>query len=96
MALKILHLISGEDIIADIEDKEPNSYSVKQPLRILQMGEASDSIGVMLFAPFVKGHTIPSINKEHIIFIADPEEELADHYRKQFGQIVLPKTSIIM
>lgn len=88
--IKIIKLISGEDIIASVEKKE-NYFVLKKPYRLVFSNEGLASIP---FCPF-SGQENYEILESNILFQAEPEDEIKNSYREQIGSIVIPSSNII-
>lgn len=90
--IRILKLVTGDDVIADVEKKE-NELILKNPQAILATPEG---IGLMPLMPFSNEKEY-AINLKNIIFDLEPEEELKNSYNSKFGSgIVIAKNSIIL
>jgi len=88
--IKIVRLTTGEDLIADVEKKE-NHLLLKQPHRLLLTKEG---LGSMPICPFSK-NTEYEIPLQHILFEAEPENQIRDSYAEQVGAILLPTKNIL-
>jgi hypothetical protein len=88
--IKIVKLVSGEDVICDINIQE-NVATLKNPYRFVMTQEGLASMPLM---PFSKDKEY-KINMEHIIFAAEPEDEIRNTYNAQHGGIVIAKNSLI-
>ena len=87
--VKLIKLITGEEVIASITDGE-SITQLKNPARIAVMGDAARLIPFILFG---KGESI-SIKNEHILFTTDVEDDVLNGYNSQFGSgIVLANSS---
>lgn len=88
--IKIVKFVTGEDVVADIEKKD--GYLVlKQPYRLVLTQEGLGSIPL---CPFAKNSEY-EISLSHILYEADPEDEIRDSYAGQTGAIVVPSKSIV-
>jgi hypothetical protein len=88
--IKLLKLVSGEDVIAEVETLE-NEYRLKNPMKIIisPMG-----IGMMGLLDCAQQKTV-NIKYEHVMFDVTPEQELYNAYNEKFGSgIVIPKSGI--
>lgn len=88
--MKLLHLITGVEIVGQTEDNG-DYYTVKHPVEIRLVTNGSDqkpTNWVGPFATFVRGNVI-HINKSKILFVGDPIPSLIDYY----DETVLGKAS---
>jgi len=90
MNIKFIKLVSGEDVLSELEEKE-DTYVLKNPTRIIATQEG---IGLGPLNPLLKGDKI-TVNKTHVVFIGEPDDEIRNGYSAQFGSgIVLPPTGL--
>jgi hypothetical protein len=94
MAIKLLRLKSGEDIVADIDENE-EFITIENPAQVVPMGDPKGGQMQMGFGPWVpfnKGKTV-EIPRDWIVFIVEPADDIVDNYRQAFGSgIVVPPT----
>jgi hypothetical protein len=89
--IKIVKLISGEDLITDATVQD-NFLILKNPYRFLMTQEGLASIPLM---PFSKDKEY-KISMDHVIFMAEPEDEIRNNYNAQHGSgIVIAKNTLI-
>lgn len=85
--IKIVKLISGEEIIGEILENEEVT-TVKKPcvLQIIpsRTNPEQPAMGLFPYASYVKDHTISLKNKD-IIWKEDPVKELYNQYNSVFG-----------
>jgi hypothetical protein len=87
--VKIVKLISGEEIVSDIIENE-NFLILKNPQKFMITGEGLASMPLL---PFSKDKEY-KVSLNHVLMIAEPEDEIANSYNSQFGGIVLAKNII--
>lgn len=83
--IKIVRLVTGEDVIADVE-KKGDLVVLKQPHRLLLTQEG---LGSMPLCPFAKTSEY-ELSVHNILFEAEPETQIRDSYATQVGAIVIP------
>lgn len=89
--IKIAKLVTGENIVADVEDfgdsyffKWPVAVSTAQP----EPGDTNPPQNrIEPFCPHVKGHSV-NIAKARIVYMADPIPMLQEYYEKNFGSLI--------
>ena len=86
---KIVKLITGEDVVSDVEISEDGkSLTMKQPQRLVMSQEGLASIPLMPFSEDKKY----TISMEHVMLFAEPDQDIKNGYNSQFGSgIVLAK-----
>jgi hypothetical protein len=97
MKVKILKLVSGDDIISNGESKN-NMICLKNPARLMMFPSDSGGMGMglMPWNPYSEQEEF-HIHQDHVIVEIDPPEELRNAYNEQFGSgIVTPPKNIIV
>ena len=93
MNIQIVKFISGDEIIAEVEE-ENNMIVLKNPVRLL-----ADNSGQLTFVPYplvCEKNTTLSIPVDKIIFRVGVGEQCNNGYREVFGHIVEPLKNIIV
>ena len=95
MAIKLLRLKSGEDVVADIEENE-EFITLESPAVIMPMGDArSGNVqwGFTPWAMFSKDKKV-QIARDWVVFISEPAKDIVNNYRQAFGSgIVVPEVN---
>lgn len=82
MNIKILKLVTGEDVVANIEVLESeNKVVMKQPQRFIMTQEGIGSIPLMPFSSDEKF----TVSMDHVVLIAEPDAEVKNGYNSQHG-----------
>jgi hypothetical protein len=90
MSVKIIRLISGEEIIANFTDNG-ETITLKDASVLIPSPE-----GKLLLArwlPYANTDAGVTLEKRHLVFVIDPQKELADHFTNVVvnGLVVPPK-----
>jgi hypothetical protein len=104
MNIRILKLITGEEIIAQIvHEPSPtrNLYSIRDPLRIIVMPSRQPSDSPTIgFAPWLEFKKRKSddtdIHAAHVICDYIPVEAFVDQYESVFSNILKPNQGLIL
>lgn len=88
--IKIVKLVSGEDVIAQIE-KKGDSVTLKNPHRLIL---SQQGLGSMPLCPFSKSSEYV-LSNQSIIFECDPDDEISESYANQVGAILVPAKGIV-
>lgn len=94
--IKILKLISGEEIVADIEVKD-ESYILKNAVTIVyQKTEKGLGSGLAPYMPFATGDV--DLLKHSVAAIAEPSQDMSNEYNRIFGSgiVVAPANDKIL
>jgi hypothetical protein len=83
--VKYVRLVTGEEIIAKVE--EADKVKLTTPVRIVITAEG---VGMGPVSPFMSGSTKTiEVAKEHVVFIAEPDDEIKNAYNAQFGSGII-------
>lgn len=96
--IKCIKLISGEEIIADIDQSVDGLLILKNPLLIMMVPNQNNQFGIGLapFCAYAKDPQIP-IREGAVVTIFDPDTGMKNEYNVRFGSgIVVPESKIIV
>lgn len=100
MDIKAIKLITGEDIIAEIEyvDGTEDQLNLKNPVQVSMVPSRSSGQPTFGFIPFplTSNDKEIKINSSHVMFQCEPAEEFLTQYNSLFGNIVTPKQKLIL
>jgi len=88
--IKLIRLITGEDVICQLE-RTATTVKLKKPHRLILTKEGLAS---MPLCPFSKDETY-ELDSKNVLFEVEPEADIRDSYASQVGAIVLPNSSIV-
>jgi hypothetical protein len=98
--IKILKLVTGEEILGDIDPiaNQLNQVKCSKPctLQLVPSRNNPEQVGMALvpYAAYAKDHTI-MINNDSVIWEQEPVDELRNQYNSIFGSgIVLAKSLV--
>lgn len=96
--VKILKLITGEELLGEILPGGPSVCEIKNPVRIVVMPNKIDpktpNVGFAPWAEFSDQKTF-IIDKSHVLCIIEPIKEFVNQYNSMFGGLVLPTSNLI-
>lgn len=99
MNIKCVKLISGEEIIADVNESFEGLVILKNPLLVMMIPNQQNNqfgIGLGPFCAFAKDGEVP-IMAGAVISIFEPEIGLRNEYNSKYGSgIVLPESKLIV
>lgn len=91
---RIVHLVSGEDIIGDV-DQIVGGYQIKNPISVA-LAPSPDGRGMRIsivpLRPYAKEIDSMTIADEHVIFVTELSEQMLKSYQAFTSNIVLPDT----
>jgi hypothetical protein len=90
MGVKVYKLISGEDIIADIDEETSLEFVLKNPAAIVVQQTADGRVGAAFapFAPFAKDNIV-RIYKTAIAGHMEVDIKLINEYNRIFGSGIM-------
>ena len=95
--IKIVKLISGEEIIGEVTESN-GSITIKKPC-VLQIvpsrtNPEQPAMGLFPYAAYVESHTI-TLKEDSIVWKEDPLKELYNQYNSVFGNGLVVATGKI-
>lgn len=97
--VKLLKLINGEELVAELSNEDGSTVKIKNPVRIIMMPSKADpktpSVGLAPWAEFSEDKEIV-LYKSHVLCIMTPIREFINQYNSIFGGIVLPSSKLIL
>lgn len=99
--VKIIKLITGEELLAEVTVSSPipTSVTLKNPVRIVVMPNKVDpktpNVGFAPWAEFSEDR-IFELDKAHILAIINPIKEFVNQYNSMFGGLVVPSSNLIL
>lgn len=98
MTVKAIKLVTGEDIIAEIE-KDNDNWTLKNPVQVSMVPNRTSNQPTFGFIPFplTSNEKSVTINSKNIMFEIEPAEEFLNQYNSLFGSgIVTPPKGLII
>lgn len=89
--VKLLKFVTGEDVVATSK-KENDVYFLEKPFVLVATREG---LGLMPLSPLAKSE-IFEIKASHIVWEAEPEDEIKTAYANSTGSVVIPTPSLIV
>jgi len=96
---KIIKLIGGDDLLAEVTKETETHISVKNPVRVVVMpSKANPQTPTVGFAPWAEFSEEKefTIHKAHVIVTMKPVQEFVNQYNSMFGGIVAPSSKLII
>lgn len=83
MNIKLIRLVTGEFLMADVESENDVSITLRDPV-ILMIGK--EQVGFAAFNPFGVEDTIV-MNSMHVLYDTTPQDDLIAEYTRVFSRI---------
>ena len=91
--VKVLKMITGEDLIAECKDSDDGNIILKNPCILVPAKDGGVGIAPWAFMTKdgMQGGDGIEISNDHILFVAEAQEEIYNQYNEQFGSgLVVP------
>lgn len=99
MAIKGVKLVTGEEIVADVENSGDNRFKLTNAVQLRmvppQVAGGQPSMGFMPFPAFGEQKSTLLIEPLHVVYIYDPVEDIVTNYKQAFGGIITPPKQLI-
>lgn len=96
--LKIIKLVTGDDLLAEVTENSIATVTFKNPVRIVVVptkDPRSPSVGFAPWGEFSEDKEF-TIDKYNILCIMAPIKEFVNQYNTMFGGIVAPSSKLII
>jgi hypothetical protein len=97
--IRLIKMISGEDLIAEVVVQTGNEIIVKNPVRVVVMpsktNPQSPTVGFAPWAEFSDEKQF-TIHMNHVIVTMKPIQEFINQFNSMFSGILLPEKKIIV
>ena len=99
MNIKIVKLLTGEEILAKVLPSSDHVVIMENPVRIVVMPNRIDpktpNIGFAPWAEFSDDKEFV-VDKSHVVAIMIPIKEFVNQYNTMFGKLVTPQSGLIL
>lgn len=99
MAIQGIKLVTGEEIIADIENSGDNRFKLTNPVQLRmvppQIAGGAPSMGFVPFPAFGENDKPILIEPLHAVYTYTPVSDIIDNYKQLNSGIVTPSKQII-
>jgi hypothetical protein len=98
MNAKVMKLMNGEEIIADVKKEENGKITLSSPAKIVMFPSEDEGMGMALMPWFPYSDDEEAIiDRQNIIVTVTPSEHLTNEYNERFGSgIVVPDSDLII
>lgn len=99
MSVKSLRLVTGEDIIAEVQDGVTGGFILKNPVQVSMMPNRSGGQPTFGFMPFplTTNDKEITVTETHVVFVCEPAEEFLNQYNSLFGSgIITPSKQLLV
>ena len=97
--VKLLKMISGEELIAEVITDNDSHITIKNPVRVVvvptKTNPQTPTVGFAPWAEFSEDKEF-TIHKAHVIVTMKPVQEFTNQYSGMFGGLVAPSSKLII
>jgi hypothetical protein len=83
MSVKIVRLVSGEELICSFEEMEGNMAKLSKVAVLIPTG--AGKIALAPWVPYAVEKAVFELSQRHIVFTIEPHNELLNEYNSVFG-----------
>ena len=97
--LRILKMINGDELMAEVVLDSLSELTIKNPVRVVVMpSKANPQTPTVGFAPWAEFSDEKqfTIHKAHVIVAMKPVQEFVNQYNSMFGGIVSPSSKLLI
>jgi hypothetical protein len=96
MTVKVLKLITGEEVLAEVLEESAEAIKVKNMIAIVvQRTQNGPALGLLPWMPYVNGEI--SLNRATLVLVSEVDTELKNQYNNIFGSgIITPPKELIV
>jgi len=90
MNVKLLRIITGEEVLAEVLSEDENTVTVQNGLVVLPN---ANGVGFAPWATVIsKEKKEITLSREHLVYVVECDDSVQDKYESIFGKIVKPET----
>ena len=90
MNIKIIRLISGEELIGDWDEE---TKTITNPVVMIPIAKAQ--LGFQPWIPYAEEEEVP-LKEQHIVVVLTPDNKLQNEYNKIYGSgLIVPEETLI-
>ena len=88
MNVKLIRVVTGEEIVAEVVSETDDTLTVQNALVVLP---TNNGVGFAPWATVVsKDEPEITVSKNHLVYVAEVQEDVASKYKEMFGNIITP------
>ena len=88
MNVKLIRVVTGEEIVAEVVSETDDTITIKNGLVVLPTGQ---SVGFAPWATVIsKDDPEITMSRNHVIYMVELQDGVASKYKEMFGNIITP------
>jgi hypothetical protein len=94
MNVKLIRIVTGEEIVAEVVSETDDTITVKNGLVVLPTGQ---SIGFAPWATVIsKDDPEITMDRKHVIYVAEVQDSVSEKYQDMFSVIKAPSKKLVL
>ena len=90
MTIKMVKLVTGEDLLADVTEEE-NKITLKEPMALIMQGQGLQMVPWLMLAKVQE----VTFDRSKTVLTYEPKDELVSAYQQQTGHIVTAPANVL-
>ena len=88
MNVKLIRVVTGEEVIAEVLSETDDTITVKNGLVVLP---SAQSFGFAPWATVIsKEEPEITMSRKHVVYVAEVQDSVSKKYKEMFGNIITP------
>jgi hypothetical protein len=88
MNVKLIRVVTGEEIVAEVVSETNDTITVQNGLVVLP---TNSGVGFAPWATVIsKENPEITMSRNHVIYVAEVQDDVASKYKEMFGNIITP------
>jgi hypothetical protein len=88
MNVKLIRVVTGEEIVAEVVSETNDTITVQNGLVVLP---TNTGVGFAPWATVIsKENPEITVSKNHVVYVVEVQEDVASKYKEMFGNIITP------
>ena len=88
MNVKLIRVVTGEEIVAEVVSETDDTITVQNALVVLP---TNNGVGFAPWATVVsKDEPEITVSRNHLVYVVEVQEDVASKYKEMFGNIITP------
>jgi hypothetical protein len=88
MNVKLIRVVTGEEIVAEVVSETDDTITVQNALVVLP---TNNGVGFAPWATVIsKDDPEITVSRNHLVYVAEVQDDVASKYKEMFGNIITP------
>jgi hypothetical protein len=88
MNVKLIRVVTGEEVVAEVVSETDDTITVQNALVVLP---TNNGVGFAPWATVIsKDEPEIIVSRNHLVYVAEVQDDVASKYKEMFGNIITP------